>query len=271
MRFDQEIAKGDISVIMTEQQKEVLNNEFNKAIDEIKENTADNKKWFYFKLVLIGSLIGAIFFLVARDLDDNIEYISIIKKRAFTITIGIAFIIAIIIDIQVKQNHIVTNQLGNWIAYQYEPVMKYCRIVENKCPNYDSIVKYTPSLHNDSLNFYLWENFLRIVKQDTFHYKNAKKNLSDTDILEEIKKEKLKVSIINNFYKKKSDRIIRLNKKNGSESIITNLDIELYLKNNYKVSESQHTDILYSVFHFPAFHMFSWILYAVFICSFYFK
>jgi hypothetical protein len=280
--------------------KELVIAEFEKAAGEISENSKDNKKWFYYKLILVGVFAGAIIAenIRRQRLPEKLEFTDIISKKYFTITVGLAFILCIIIDIRVRQNFIVTKQLGNWIAYHYEPLM---------------IHSLDSSNNSNKHSFKAWEQFLRIeddkeikIGRDTMasivnNIKGKLKNKSkqsrvtillDTSnynypitlnefsykhmqrVLEDSLKDSLKDttriywSSFSSAFLKYFDGDEKITKAAKNQLSTLNM-FRSQIHHRYPISNSTFTDIFYSLFHFPAFHILTWLLYLFFLCSFY--
>lgn len=150
-KFNQEkefhVSSDQLMLIMEEHQK---------VVTEIQERSNDNTQWFYYKFLLMGALIGGVLAYCLRGSKvekEQISFFQVIQSEIFLVTIGLAFIISVSIDIYISQNTIMVQQLGNWIAHQYEPLINWCIPTES-----NSDMEFRN-------NFKGWESFLRIKAQ----------------------------------------------------------------------------------------------------------
>jgi hypothetical protein len=119
--------------------------EYEKAVEEIKVRIEIEDNWYHYKFLLIGGLI--VFLLgwgrAVRDLStDPFRF----EDPEINCSIcAVACVIAVAIDIHIRNNTIVTQQLGLWIANYVEPAFLQ-----------------TPFLSKGATGFIPYEQFLRI-------------------------------------------------------------------------------------------------------------
>lgn len=212
-------------VYVTNKQLDLVIEEHQKVVSEIQDRSRDNTQWFYYKFLLVGVIIGSVlaYYLKGgvfskengnnngrasnddQSTKNQVNFFELIKKEIFLVTAGLAFIISVSIDIYISQNTIMTMQLGNWVAYQYEP------LTNNVIPT-DSVC--SPKFRKDFIG---WEHFLRI----------------------------------------EADR-------EDYELFISKIE-----KSQNKKVTGQHKNIFCSLFHFPSYYFLSWLVYFLFLTSFY--
>lgn len=114
---------------------------------EILERIRIEHEWFTYKFLVVGALLAGTLGLAGaarawrtefRDLGD------FLRSREFMIVLGVSVVVCLTIDIQVRRNVLVINQLGAWIATQFEPAV----LGANSTPPSNGV--------------YGWEQFLRL-------------------------------------------------------------------------------------------------------------
>lgn len=131
---------------------EFLIAEHTKAVDEIKMRIEHRDQWFHYKFLLIGALIAGFFTLFKskkQDANQDNHLERLLKYNATCFALALGCVVAVAIDIHIRKNMIVVQQLGLWIHYYVEPVF--------------SASGYFEHFPED---FYFWEQFLRISPND---------------------------------------------------------------------------------------------------------
>jgi hypothetical protein len=156
MRLD--ISPGDKTEEVFDRQKytteskatdafELIKAEHLKAVDEIKLRIEQEDTWFHYKFVLVGGLLALLLSRLVlaggeRSMDERLE--ELFESAATCSVLALATIVALAIDIHIRNNIMVVQQLGLWIANYVEPALLH------KPVNLDSAAGFVP-----------WEQFLR--------------------------------------------------------------------------------------------------------------
>ena len=259
--------KPDKSIHVSEIQIQLIIAEHEKVVEEIQHRTEDDVTWFYYKFLLVGALAGAILFYGYFYRDSNkkeLEFTDILSKKFFPLTVSLCFIICVVIDIHVKQNLLVTQQLGSWVAYQYEPIIRY--------------YKDKPSDQNDLKDFLGWEDFLRQESKDD-SVKIPASSLSYISQYCDVDTVDVCLNNMRSIFKSLQKHIqypVKLTELE-SKDFRTRREINSLIKDqrekimsDYRVFNSPHTNLFYSLAHFPAFHILTWMLYVLFLYSTFF-
>ncbi len=142
--------KIDTSLIKQNDQslrREIILIGYKKAVDEISSRNDRSNSWFHIKFLIIGAILSVLGYSVFKKRLDGIK--DIIEWDLFYMLIGICALISFSIDIQIRQNVLVTNQLGLWISQYIEPLVNKGLVVPEH---------YLTSSHT----YIGWEQFLRI-------------------------------------------------------------------------------------------------------------
>jgi hypothetical protein len=122
--------------------------EHQKAVDEIKMRIQQEDDWYRYKFFLVGGLLAAFLVHLGRaraeedSPDERLE--RLLRSTATTVVLALSCVIAVTVDLRVRNSAMVTAQLGLWIAKYLEPrFLGYIR---------DTI----------SNEFLPWESFLRV-------------------------------------------------------------------------------------------------------------
>jgi hypothetical protein len=106
--------------------RELIKLELQKANDEIKLRIEQEDTWFHYKFLLVGVLLAA--FLGYLGFGDGKKtgtpkerLDEIIESRAISSVLVLALLVALAIDMHVRNNAIVIQQLALWITYHAEP------------------------------------------------------------------------------------------------------------------------------------------------------
>jgi hypothetical protein len=139
----------------------ILVEEHKKAVDEIKLRIEHEDSWFRYKFLLIGGLLLALLtrlgFGPHSGSDDNssakpesaqasphMQMKKLLTSNVTCCALALSCVVAVTIDIHIRSNFNVTNQIGLWLAYYSEPAFLEGAEKTRDAP------------------FYPWEQFLRI-------------------------------------------------------------------------------------------------------------
>lgn len=129
--------------------------EFQKAVSEIQMRVDDQSRWFQYKFLFAGGLLTAFFGLFpyahikTGSCGDNgwksseVVLNRVLNSNALSFSIAAICILSLMIDLYIRCNAIVINQIGIWISSFVEPIY------------------YNDYWYNQG-DFVLWEKFLRI-------------------------------------------------------------------------------------------------------------
>lgn len=101
----------------------MLVEEHKKVTDEIFERNKQANQWFHWKFLIVGALIGGIFGYVGWKKEKFKNVLECFNSELFFIVVGISTILCLVIDIHIRNNITVVNQLGTWLTYYFEPAM----------------------------------------------------------------------------------------------------------------------------------------------------
>jgi hypothetical protein len=124
--------------------------EHQKAVDEIKMRIQDEDDWFHKKFILVGGLMSAFLIFIgvgertSADGHGEKQLYRIVTSSAAVSALALSSIISLAIDMHIRSNIVVIQQLGLWIRHCIEQVL---------AP--------PPSLLAGG-TFLAWESFLRI-------------------------------------------------------------------------------------------------------------
>jgi hypothetical protein len=129
--------------------KLILEEEVKKVNEEIKMRIDQEDHWYDYKFLIVGGLLAAFIgrFAIKSKSDKTPEeqLRGLLGSNATCLAMALACVLAFAVDIHVRHNMTVTNQLGNWLAYYAEPALQH------SC--FQHSVETHPLL--------MWENFLR--------------------------------------------------------------------------------------------------------------
>jgi len=130
--------------------QDLIKTELQKTIDEIKLRIEEEDAWFHYKILLVGGLLIAFLQYIKETKRDQpgsnqrLEYLF--NSQSACSALALACIIALAIDIHVRNNTVVIQQLALWIANFAEPALLQLRFP-------------VPELQGA---FLPWEQFLRV-------------------------------------------------------------------------------------------------------------
>lgn len=104
---------------------ELVRKELDKANQEIQLRIGQEDTWFHYKFLLLGALLaafGGAFTFGARQ-NRAMDLASTMRSPAMCIFLALACIVAVAIDIHLRNNIIVVQQLGLWIRHYAEPAL----------------------------------------------------------------------------------------------------------------------------------------------------
>jgi hypothetical protein len=132
-----------------EDKKLIFEEEIKKVNEEIKMRIDQEDHWYDYKFLIVGGLLAAFIgkFAIGDKGDKTPEeqLRGLLGSNATCLAMALACVLAFAVDIHVRHNMTVTNQLGNWLAYYAEPALQH------------SCFQHSVETHP----FLLWENFLR--------------------------------------------------------------------------------------------------------------
>lgn len=123
--------------------KSIILTGYKKAIDEISKRNDYGHDWFHYKFLIIGAIISVLVYSTRKSKHE--EFKVLIESDRAIIIFGVCTLICFCIDIHIRQNITVTNQLGMWVAHYIEPLVSNDVITPEKSTSYLG-----------------WEQFLRV-------------------------------------------------------------------------------------------------------------
>jgi hypothetical protein len=129
---------------------ELVKLELQKANDEIKMRIEQEDTWFHYKFLLVGALLasflGYLGFGGSKSHSSPQERLAeIVSSSATCSVLALACVVALAIDMHIRNNMVVIQQLALWINYYAEPALLQT--------SYDSMRGGA---------FLPWEHFLRV-------------------------------------------------------------------------------------------------------------
>jgi hypothetical protein len=135
---------------LQEDRRLIMGEEIKKANEEIRMRLDQEDQWYHYKFLIVGGVLAAFigrFAIGRKDRKDSEEQLEdLLRSNATCLAMALACVLAFAVDIHIRNNMTVTNQLGNWLAYYAEPTLQH------SC--FQSSMDSGPLL--------LWENFLRV-------------------------------------------------------------------------------------------------------------
>ncbi len=151
-------SKNTSSLKLNTEGWKLLEMEHQKAINEIQMRIKFEDEWFHNKFMLVGGLLtGFLLFLgMAKRVNEQTikggevtiyeqRLAEIFHSNAASSVLALSCVISMAIDIHIRNNMVVIQQLALWITHFVEPA--YLHLASAMQP---------------SSNFYAWEQFLRI-------------------------------------------------------------------------------------------------------------
>jgi hypothetical protein len=140
-----ERATADTNKNHSEQEAKLFELEVNKVFDELGARIGYMDSWFHYKFVLIGAVLAltlnqflaAMFGKKAKHFQKSVIPGVPDLHHAAALVLAPCCLVALVADIHIRIDAIMTGMLGNWIAYFVEPDPK-------------------------GTGLYFWENFLRL-------------------------------------------------------------------------------------------------------------
>jgi len=146
-----EISKKPPAIASESTETKFLIEENKKATDEIRTKDEEEDTWFHNKFILVGGLLAAtlgyIGFGQQPAESPEQRFTTLSKSSSTAVILALASVMALGVDMHIRGNAGVTDQLGLWIRYYVEPVLLHG-------PKSDK-----PTALPE--NFYGWEEFLR--------------------------------------------------------------------------------------------------------------
>lgn len=104
---------------------ELIRLELQKANAEIQLRVGQEDTWFHYKFLLIGALLAAFggAFTVGARKADAPDGMAIASSPTTCMLLALSCVVALAIDIHLRNNIIVIQQLGLWIRYYAEPAL----------------------------------------------------------------------------------------------------------------------------------------------------
>ncbi len=135
---------------------DLIKAEHQKAVDEIRLRQQEEDDWFHKKFLLVGGLFSAFLIVVgvgakpsASHGEKQLERLAI--SRVTASALALALVVALAIDMHVRRNIVVVQQLGLWIRHCVEAVLS---------------PPIVPNAVAPTGGFLGWESFLRTQLPD---------------------------------------------------------------------------------------------------------
>jgi hypothetical protein len=129
--------------------QELIKTELGKANDEIKFRIEQQESWYHYKFIFIGGMValflGQTGFLKGRSSNSRQSHQrlkDIITAESTYSILALACVLALIVDMHIRNNMISIQRLGLWIANYVEPA-------------------YVDKKLAQASGFYPWEQFIR--------------------------------------------------------------------------------------------------------------
>lgn len=125
---------------------ELIKEEHKKAIAEINLRIGQEDSWFHYKFLLVGGLFSLLLgkLVLGDKVMPSVQAEKLLDPKMMSIVLALATIVALAIDIHIRNNIMVVQQLGLWIANYVEPTLLHKAFDPQK-----------------SEGFLPWEQFLR--------------------------------------------------------------------------------------------------------------
>ena len=134
------------SLPLTPTMQELIKAEMQKANDEIKLWIQFQNDWFHYKFLLVGAVVAILvgFVKLTKEKEPQKDIAEILMGDISCLIFATACVIALAIDMSLRNNIVVVQQLALWIAHYSEP----------------ALLQIPSSNHPGS--FLPWEQFLRV-------------------------------------------------------------------------------------------------------------
>jgi hypothetical protein len=128
MSYGRQMNKGpapDAPRTLNPDAMDLIKVEHQKAIDEIKLRIEQEDTWFHYKFLFVGGLITMFLAYVGFGKSGKFKarerLYEIIESRSTCAVLALATVVALAIDIHIRNNILVVQQLALWIANYVEP------------------------------------------------------------------------------------------------------------------------------------------------------
>jgi hypothetical protein len=143
---------------------DLIKAEHQKAIGEIRMNQQEEDEWYHKKFLLVGGLFSAFLIVVGVGAKASVsgqgeEQLERLATSRVTVSaLALATVVALAIDMHVRRNIVVVQQLGLWIRHCVEAIL-------------------SPPIASNPVatagGFLGWESFLRIQQPDAGMHSDA--------------------------------------------------------------------------------------------------
>lgn len=239
-------------------QTDFFKKQYDEATKEIAENGATITKWFEYKFFVVGSLLAALIFNLyfidkkSPDTDHKLQprdkMYEIITSPTFCLILGLALVLCISIDMQIRDKAMGSIQRGLWLRHFIEPILNYGKIKDGQIRPFKQMIG--------------WEEFYRAGSKSYEEGDSADSSNTNKSTVGNNNKERLKESNSQNLQKES-----RIAEKGSSKLAAKNdeKDIERKVLIRLFHIEKNPKNFPYEVSKFLPRHFLTFLAYAVFL------
>jgi hypothetical protein len=151
--------------------KELLNPSFDhfimaelqKGIDEIQMRLQDQSSWFQYKFLFVGGLLAAFLGIFpyaqirtrtsGEKRDSGAQLQTALQSPLATIALAAVSSLSLMIDLHIRGNAIVVNQIGLWIASHVEPLYLGTNVFPpHSLVGWETFLRRGEAMHTDVVN-----------------------------------------------------------------------------------------------------------------------
>ncbi len=181
---------SQLPIVLPNFDKAGAQKEHDKTTAEILERIKMNNEWFQRKFALVGGLLAYLVGLTGvaayrRTRDENpdpsrvsAEASTVLRELffsdGFVIVLGIATALCLVVDIHIRENTLITDQLGMWIAYFYEPMIirtSFDPGISKGYLGWEQLLRVNGGLHKDQFHaIFFWSSLHSLTMILFFFY-----------------------------------------------------------------------------------------------------
>ncbi len=137
------------------------------AVSEIRQYQEAEDRWFNYKFILIGGLLGAFlarFALDKKPTSDSEERLGqLISSSTTCCALAFATIVALTIDIRVRTGTAIIYQIGNWLAAFAEPTLLQIAGNPRNFLPWEMFLRTGDNMHTDAFYIFALEPNLHLA------------------------------------------------------------------------------------------------------------
>jgi hypothetical protein len=165
---------------------ELVTIELGKANAEIQYRIQQEDTWFHYKFLFVGALFAGFFTKFRLGHNSRRTLLVIVSSTTTCLVLALACIVAVAIDIHLRNNIIVIQQLALWIRYYAEPSL--ASTVHTGFQAWEEFLRAPGGMHRDEmygflfyphLHFLTW--ILYVLYLGSFHWLSINPKSRRTD------------------------------------------------------------------------------------------